>query len=82
MEKKSQGRLIAATAAESADIVYGSGFFAPDEFIYAEIDGKPYVFVSVLETARARREVRPGITVVDFADVLKKAPEKVLDNQG
>ena len=75
MEKMSQGRLIAATTAESADLVYGSGFFAPDEFVYAEIGGKRYVFVSVLEIARARQEVRPGIEVVDFADVLKQAPQ-------
>ena len=33
MEKNTQARLIAATTAESADLVYGSGFFAPDEFI-------------------------------------------------
>ena len=75
MEKNVQARLIAATTAESADLVYGSGFFAPDEFIYAEIGTKRYVFVSVLEIARARREVRPGIEVVDFADVLKQAPQ-------
>ena len=56
MEKNTTGRLIAATATESADIVYGSGFFAPDEYIYAEIDGEKYVFVSVLELARARQE--------------------------
>ena len=74
MEKKSQARLIAATTAESADLVYGSGFFAPDEFIYAEIGSKRYAFVSVLELARARQEVRPGVEVVDFADVLKQAP--------
>ena len=73
MEKMSQGRLIAATTAESADLVYGSGFFAPDEFIYAEIGGKPYVFVSVLEIARAKKEVRPGIEVVDFADEIGRA---------
>ena len=69
MEKNTTGRLIAATATESADIVYGSGFFAPDEYIYAEIDGEKYVFVSVLELARARQEVRPGIHVVDSAEV-------------
>ena len=74
MEKNTTGRLIAATAAESADIVYGSGFFAPDEYIYAEIGGERYVFVSVLELARARREVRPGVHVVDSAEVLRKAP--------
>ena len=75
MEKMSQARLIAASTAESADLVYGSGFFAPDEFIYAEIGGKRYVFVSVLELARARQEVRPGVEVVDFAEVLKQAPQ-------
>jgi hypothetical protein len=74
MEKNTTGRLIAATATESADIVYGSGFFAPDEYIYAEIGGEKYVFVSVLELARARQEVRPGINVVDSAEVLRKAP--------
>ena len=74
MEKNVQARLIAATTAESSDLVYGSGFFAPDEFIYAEIGAKRYVFISVLEIARARREVRPGIEVVDFADVLNQAP--------
>ena len=38
MEKITQGRLIAATTAESADLVYGSGFFAPDELKIVKAD--------------------------------------------
>lgn len=76
MAKNTVGRLIAASSTESADLVYATGFFAPDEFYYAEIDGKKYAFVSVLEFARAKAEMNPDINVVDWAAVtVRVAPE-------
>lgn len=73
MAKNTVGRLIAGNSTDSADIVYATGFFAPDEFFYAEVDGHKYAFVSVLEFARAKAEMNQDVTVVDWAEISARA---------
>ena len=48
-------RLIVAASEQDANLLYATGFFAPDAFIYFEIAGKKYVVMSDLEIDRARR---------------------------
>lgn len=76
MKKECQntaGRLIAAGSA-NADIRYGSGFNAADEFIYFECGGKKYIAVSVLEFSRALEEAKEDVQVVENSVIRKAFP--------
>ncbi len=67
LQKKSSatGRLIAASSEESADILYASGFYGPDEFFWFDCGGgRKGVLVSSLEYSRALKEVRRGVAVL------------------
>ena len=75
MANNTTGRLIASTSAESADLVYGTGFFAPDEFFYVEVDHKKYALVSVLELARAKAEMKSDVNVMEWTDVRSRFPK-------
>lgn len=67
------GSLIAASASESSDILYATGFSAADEYICVELpEGRRIAVVSSLELQRARREVRPGVEVLDRAVVMRE----------
>lgn len=71
MKKKSiTGRLISASSEESADILYASGFTAPDSFIYFSAGKEKAVIVSPLEYSRALDEVKKGVSVLTRADFL------------
>ena len=66
------GCLIAASSSESSDILYATGFSAADEFICADLpEGRRVAVVSSLELQRARKEVRPGVEVMDRADIMR-----------
>lgn len=56
--------LIFAAGESSADILYASGFQAPDPFIYFSCLQEHAVIVSALEQDRAERECKPQITVL------------------
>ena len=49
-------RLIVAASEQDANLLYATGFFAPDPFIYFEIAGRRHVVLSDLEIDRARRQ--------------------------
>lgn len=74
MKNYSFGRLLSASSAESADLLYASGFQAPDEFVYAEIGNEKLVVVSILELERAKREARRDVRIVDRMDLLRDVP--------
>ncbi|NLF18584.1 MAG: M24 family metallopeptidase [Lentisphaerae bacterium] len=57
------GRLIYAGSETCADLAYGSGFLAPDPFLWYEIPGESGLVVSILELGRARNEARPGLRI-------------------
>lgn len=75
MQKESSvrtGSLIAASASESSDILYATGFYAADEYIFVELpEGRRIAVVSSLELQRARKEVRPGVEVMDRAVIMR-----------
>ena len=58
MEKFQTGRLIVSSTDKSADLLYAGGFDAPDEFVYFEAGNVRAIVVSILELARAMKEVR------------------------
>ena len=49
-------RLIVAASEQDANLLYATGLFAPDPFIYFEIAGRRHVVMSDLEIDRARRQ--------------------------
>ena len=49
-------RLIVAASEQDANLLYATGLFAPDPFIYFEIGGRQLVVMSDLEIDRARRQ--------------------------
>ncbi len=67
-------RLIVATPETCADVVYASGFFAPDPVVYFERDGERTLLLSRLELGRGRREARVNQVLASdaFADPLRR----------
>ena len=49
-------RLIVAASEQDANLLYATGLFAPDAFIYFEIAGRRHLVMSDLEIDRARRQ--------------------------
>jgi len=59
-----KAKLIVAASETSADILYASGFLAPDAFVwFAAPDGPRGVVLSQLEFSRGRKECHPGLEV-------------------
>lgn len=90
MGKKVKAHLIADCSEKNSDILYLSGFRAPDPFIFYSAGREKAVIVSSLEYNRARKEVLRGIEVlntIDFSEnkntppkteeILKKLSEKL-----
>ena len=49
-------RLIVANSEHDANLLYATGLFAPDPFVFLEVGGKRYIVLSDLEIDRARRQ--------------------------
>ena len=63
-----QTRLIVAASENDPDMLYATGFFAPDPFIFLEQNGKRTLVLSDLEIGRGRKqaqadEILPEITI-------------------
>ena len=71
MEKFQTGRLIVSSTDKSADLLYAGGFDAPDEFVYFEAGNVRAIVVSILELARAMKEARKDIQVINRYDIYK-----------
>jgi len=73
------GLIIVASSHNSADILYASGFTAPDPFIFISCGDEKSVYVSTLEYSRAVNEVKKGINVCELADAsIKKTVDLIL----
>ena len=75
-----KGRLIAASSELSSDILYASGFFCPDPFIYFSTGREKAVVLSTLEYQRALSQVKKGVKVyhdLAFASKDNQHPGKV-----
>ena len=71
--------LIFAAGDTSADIVYASGFHAPDPFIYFACLRERAVVVSALEQDRAEKECKPNIAIFGKNDFTQKENASNLD---
>jgi Xaa-Pro aminopeptidase len=65
-------RLIYAASEQCADLLYATGFSAPDAFLWFQIDDETYVVVSTLEYGRAAKTVKPGIVVLTPRQALEQ----------
>ncbi len=68
-------KLIYAASPESADMLYATGFHAPDAFLFLEHHGKKTVLLSDLEIDRGRREARVD-EVLSWSEMAKEAQQK------
>ena len=65
-------KLIIASSEANADMLYASGFRAPDAFSFLEVEGKTHLLLSDLEVDRGRAEAK--VDVVDaYSDFEKIA---------
>jgi Xaa-Pro aminopeptidase len=58
MAKNNVPRLIFASSAQSADMLYATGFSVPDPFLYLEQNGKKTILLSDLEIGRGRKQAK------------------------
>jgi Xaa-Pro aminopeptidase len=68
-------RLIVADSERDADMLYATGFFVPDPFVYFEIAGKRHIVVSDLEIDRAKKRAN-----VDRVLPLRRFKARGLEN--
>ena len=55
-KQKQTTRLIVASSERDANMLYATGFFAPDSFVYLNAGGRSYMLIGDLEIDRARRQ--------------------------
>lgn len=67
--------LLFASPEADSDILYASGFWAPDAFLFFRLDGKKFLFASDLEYGRAKDQSRAD-EVVRIGEYSKKLPKK------
>jgi Xaa-Pro aminopeptidase len=61
--KRASTRLIYAASETDADLLYATGFFAPDPFLFVQAGRRRALVMSDLEMDRARRQARAGRVV-------------------
>ncbi|MDD5141593.1 MAG: Xaa-Pro peptidase family protein [Verrucomicrobiales bacterium] len=69
--KHSETLLMVADSERDADMLYATGLFVPDPFIYLHSRGRPLLVMSDLEIDRARKQA-PHCRVVSLSDCQKK----------
>ncbi len=67
---KRENLLIVADSERCADMLYATGMFVPDPFIYFRVNGQPHLVLSDLEIDRARREA-PHCRLVSLSKIQK-----------
>jgi Xaa-Pro aminopeptidase len=71
MSSKSLPKLIIAASDHDADMLYATGFFVPDPFIFLEQGGRRMAVLSDLEIDRGRQQARVD-EVVAYSDISKR----------
>jgi Xaa-Pro aminopeptidase len=69
--KNAETLLMVADSERDADMLYATGLFVPDPFIYLHGRGRPLLVMSDLEIDRARKQA-PHCRVVSLSDYQKK----------
>lgn len=70
-------RLIIDNSIINSDLLYKTGFMAPDPFIYIDIDGRESIVLSTLEFERGKEQAKPGIDILRINDFAE--PDKLRD---
>ena len=65
------GRLLFGASENSADMLYLTGFSAPDPFLWLEVNGRQIVIINSMEQERARKQCKQGIEVYTPAQAAK-----------
>ena len=73
MKKPPAGRLLYAASETDADILYPTGFFAPDPFLFIQKGRTRILVMSDLEMDRARKQARVD-RVVSWSKVAYTTP--------
>lgn len=74
--RSSQARLMVGASEHCADLLYATGMFVPDPFVWLEISGRSCAMFSALEVDRARSQARVD-EVIDQSEMekhLKRQP--------
>jgi Xaa-Pro aminopeptidase len=73
-----RSQLLIACPETNADILYASGFRAPDAFAFLEAGGKKFLLLNDLEIDRGRAEAKVDFveSFSEFSDQAKKNPDK------
>jgi len=67
-----KGRLLYAASESCADMLYETGFSAPDPFLWYAVHDESTAVVNVLEIGRAVKQCRPGIQVMSFQEAARR----------
>jgi Xaa-Pro aminopeptidase len=70
-----EAKLIVASSEQSADLYYTTRFFAPDAFIFTQIDGRKILIMSDLEIDRAK-EQSAADEVLSYSTLQAEAKKK------
>ncbi len=65
-------RLLFAASEQNANILYATGFFAPDPFVYLFYGGKSHVILSDLEVDRGRRDAHVDV-IIPYSELAAEA---------
>jgi Xaa-Pro aminopeptidase len=79
--KKPENLLIVAASEHDADMLYATGIFVPDPFIFLRTRGRPSLVMSDLEIDRARRQA-PQCRVLPLSRYVKKLRDKGVKSPG
>ncbi|MCP4177237.1 MAG: aminopeptidase P family protein [bacterium] len=74
------GKMIFASTEESADLLYATGFMAPDPYIFFEANESKYIVVTALEYERAKKQSKNDVKVLERDEILDHDVEKSAEN--
>jgi Xaa-Pro aminopeptidase len=78
---KAENLLIVADSEHDANMLYATGMFVPDPFIYLRVRGRAYVVMSDLEIDRARAQAK-GCSVLPLSRYQRRLREQGVKNPG
>ncbi|MCH2174963.1 MAG: aminopeptidase P family protein [Lentisphaeria bacterium] len=62
-------QLIYAASENNADILYATGIFVPDAFLWAKVDQQEFIVASPLEINRIKKSCKPNTQVISLYEI-------------
>jgi Xaa-Pro aminopeptidase len=81
MSSRAENLLIVADSDHDANMLYATGMFVPDPFIFLRLRGKDFIVMSDLEIDRARQQA-PHCHVLSFSNYQKKLNARGIKQAG